>query len=123
MSPELLAEIHKWYSEGADQDDVVERLRLRTMPSGYKIHTWREVHYSRLWPPLIHSCIGKDETKVEKLHSILAKLEYTHCVNLLNSKGVHFKNHLYVPEVHPITGVEFCEREYESHVFKVHTCM
>jgi len=59
---------------------------------------------------------------VEKLRSILAQLEYTHCVNLLHDKGALFKDHLYVPEVHPITGIEFCEREDEGHIFKVHTC-
>ena len=35
------------------------------------------------------------------------------------SKGVPFNNHLYMPEAHPITGLEFCEREDEGHVFKV----
>jgi len=35
------------------------------------------------------------------------------------SKGVPFNKHLYVPEIHPITGMEFCEREDEGHVFKV----
>ena len=30
-----------------------------------------------------------------------------------------FKDHLYVPEVHPLTGAGFCEREDEGHVFKV----
>ena len=42
VSLELLSEIQKWYSEGANQDDVVERLRLRTVPPGYKIHDWTE---------------------------------------------------------------------------------
>lgn len=37
---------------------------------------------------------------------------------------VPFKDHLYVPEVHPVTGMQFCEREDEGHVFKVHVhCM
>jgi len=31
-----------------------------------------------------------------------------------NSKGVPFKDHLYVPEVHPVTGLGFCEREDEA---------
>lgn len=35
--------------------------------------------------------------------------------------GVPFKDHLHVPEVHPLTGVLFCEREDEGHVFKVVT--
>lgn len=43
---DLLTESHKWYSEGANQDDVVERLRLRTVPPGYKIHSWTELRYT-----------------------------------------------------------------------------
>ena len=58
---------------------------------------------------VIPGCIGKDETKAEKLRSILAQLEYAHTVNLFYSKGSHFKDHLYALEIHPITGVEFCE--------------
>ena len=46
VSLQLLAEIQKWYSEGANQDDVVERLRLRTVPPGYKIHNWIEGTYT-----------------------------------------------------------------------------
>ena len=34
-------------------------------------------------------------------------------------KGVDFVNHLYVPELHPVTGEVFCEMEDEGHVFKV----
>lgn len=55
----------------------------------------------------------------EKLRSILAQLDYHHQVNTWHDKGVPFKDHLYVSEVHPITGMQFCEREDEGHVFKV----
>ena len=65
-------------------------------------------------------CTGKDETKAEKLRSILAQLEYRHQINSWQMKGVPFKDHLYVPEIHPITGVGFCEREDDGHVFKVY---
>ena len=47
VSLELLAEIHKWYSVAAKQDDAVERLKLKTATWLYKIHSWTEVHYSR----------------------------------------------------------------------------
>ena len=64
--------------------------------------------------------VGKDESKVEKLRSILAQLEYKYEINLWQSKGVPFKDYLYyVPEVHPVTGLGFCEREDEGHIFKV----
>lgn len=63
--------------------------------------------------------IGKDETTTEKLRSLLAQLEYKYQVNLYHSKWIPFKDHLYVPEVHPITEVAFCKREDEGHIFKV----
>lgn len=46
-------------------------------------------------------------------------MEYTFLINQWESKGVPFKSHLHVPEVHPVTGYVFCEREDEGHVFKV----
>ena len=46
-------------------------------------------------------------------------MEYQYQVNLFHSKGIPFNNHLCVPEVHPITGKGFCEREDEGHIFKV----
>ena len=68
-----------------------------------------------------HFSVGKDETTVEKLWSIMAQLEYTYQINSWHAKGVPFKHHVYIPEVHPTTGIEFCERENEGHVFKVST--
>ena len=44
-------------------------------------------------------------------------------MNQWNEQGVPFKTHLYVPEVHPVTGMHFCEREDEGHVFKVCVCV
>jgi len=49
---------------------------------------------------------GKDETKTEKLRS---QLEYKHQIETFNEQGVPFKQHLYVPEIHPITQTGFCE--------------
>ena len=54
------------------------------------------------------------------LRSILAQFEYTFQVCDWDRKGVPFKVHFYVPEVHPITGAEFHEREDDAHVLKVH---
>ncbi|XP_065893229.1 uncharacterized protein [Dysidea avara] len=105
VNSDLLREVYQWNEEGATIDDVIERLRLRTVPPKYvgTIHTWID---------------GKDETRVEKLRSLLAQLEYKYLINDWHSKGVPFKDHLYVPEVHPLTGAGFCEREDEGHVFK-----
>lgn len=36
----VLSEIFLWRSEGATDMDVITRLRLRTVPSGFKPHRW-----------------------------------------------------------------------------------
>ena len=53
--------------------------------------------------------LGKDETLVEKFCSIMAQLEYQYQINVWSDKGVLFKERLCVPEVHPVTGMTFCE--------------
>lgn len=62
------------------------------------------------------------ESEVEMLKSIFAQLEYTYEVCSWHSQGVHFRHYLYIPEMHPLTGQMFIEREDEGHVFKVYTC-
>lgn len=66
-----------------------------------------------------NNIIGKTETQTDKLKSILSQLHYKYLVEQYEAKGISFCSHLYVPEVHPITEMEFHEREDEGHVFKV----
>lgn len=40
VSEELLKEISSWRDEGATNEDVLTRLRQRTVPKGYTYHTW-----------------------------------------------------------------------------------
>ena len=63
--------------------------------------------------------IGKTESLKDKLHSILAQLEYQHRLKQWEECGVDFRTYLYVPEVHPETQDVFYEREDEAHVLKV----
>ena len=44
VNSELLQEVYKRNMEGATMDDVIERLRLRTVPSKYtrSIHSWTD---------------------------------------------------------------------------------
>ncbi len=57
------------------------------------------------------------------LRSILSQLQYTYLVHKWDREGIPFKQHVYVPEVHPLTGKTYHEREDEPHVLKVHcTC-
>ena len=40
VSTELLREILFWQSEGATMNDIIVRLRQRTVPPGYTPHTY-----------------------------------------------------------------------------------
>ena len=40
VSNSLLKEIWQWKTEGCSDVDVIARLRLRTVPLGYDVHTW-----------------------------------------------------------------------------------
>lgn len=63
--------------------------------------------------------LGKSETAVDMLRSILSQLEYRNEILQWERKGVPFRTRAYVPETHPLTGEPFHEREDEAHVFKV----
>ena len=54
-----------------------------------------------------------------KLRSILSQYEYSYQVRQWDNEGVPFRTHIYVPEMHPISQMPFCEREDEAHVLKV----
>ena len=62
---------------------------------------------------------GRTKGIKDKLRSILAQFKYQHRLQQWEQKGVEFRTYLYVPEVHPETNEEFCEREDEAHVLKV----
>ena len=66
------------------------------------------------------SLLGKKETPLDMLRSILAQLQYHHDIMEWENKGVPFCSRMYVPEVHPLTGNPFNEREDEAHVFKIY---
>ena len=40
ISTELLREIQQWYDHGATVYDVIDRLRMKTVPPGYATHSW-----------------------------------------------------------------------------------
>ena len=41
----VLSEIRQWTSDGAHRDDIVDRLRRRTVPPGYEYHLWSPGKY------------------------------------------------------------------------------
>ena len=66
---------------------------------------------------------GRKEDKADMLKPILAEMEYQHQVCYWDSNGVPFRTYnyfiVYIPEIHPITGKEFHEREDFAHVLKL----
>ena len=122
---EVLCEVLLLKRNGMTMEDIVSRLRCRTVPSGYPIHSWRTLSGIHV---LSHSYIvsdvclyldGESESLDDKLRSILAQMEFTHVVRSWDQKGVPFRTYIYVPEEHPELGTVFHEREDEGHVYKV----
>ena len=111
------------------ENDIIDRLRTRTVPFGHKIHPWKKGKCNRhfisstvAYNPthmVYLIIIGSTETKIDKVRSILAQMEYTFQINSWTVQGIPFDRYIYVPEVHPITGKEFHEHEDEGHVLKV----
>lgn len=66
-----------------------------------------------------------NETKAEKLRSILAQMEFTYVICSYHEKGIPFRHHLYVPESVPNDQVDYPyhEREDSAHILKVCTIM
>ena len=42
VDSDLLEKVCSWIRAGATTNDIIERLRLETVPAGYKFHTWTE---------------------------------------------------------------------------------
>ena len=64
-------------------------------------------------------CVGKSETPLEMLKSILAQLEFQYHILEQEKKEIPFRCRMNIPELHPLTGVLFHECKDEAHVFKV----
>ncbi len=132
VSPVLLCEILLWRAvQSLSWEDIISRLRLRTVPAGYTYHAWKAgrsnyIHAHNLTDVNVFLYIDfsagqdiKDEAIADKLRSILAQLEFSKTTKEYNQKGVAFCTHLHVPEIHLDTGYSWYEREDPAHVLKV----
>jgi len=101
--------------------DVIDRLRPRTVPSGYEFHTWTPGIHILLYGNylVLFYYIGKSESFEDKLRSILAQFHYMYEIEKYEAQGIPFKTYMYVPEHHPETKNLFYEREDEAHLIKV----
>jgi len=47
IPPHVLRDICSWRMQGISMKDIVDRLRPRTVPSGYTFHVWKEGIYDK----------------------------------------------------------------------------
>lgn len=77
ISKDVLKMIYSWKLAGADTNDIIDRLRVQCVPSGYYVSTY------------LHNIDRPIETYSDKLRSILAQSEYSHQICQYTMKGVH----------------------------------
>lgn len=53
VDADLLKKVHSWIRAGAIIDDVIERLRLETVPTGYTFRTWTEGTFTCPLPHIV----------------------------------------------------------------------
>lgn len=68
VSAEILEKIFIWKQSGAEDNDILERLRLQTVPSGYSVQSWTPGMFD------LFNCI--DQTEVPKV-CVLTVFSYT----------------------------------------------
>ena len=104
VSEALLKELLLWKIKGCIDDDVVIRLRQRTVPVGHKFHSWITGNKGIL---IAYSlCVSK----YSDMHEEKKKLRPTNCDQYsfkLGKEGCQFRSHLYVPERYLLTGEVF----------------
>ena len=54
VSVDLLKEIHLWIEESCSFTDIIEKLRQRTVPSGYDYHPWITGECSSILKPHVN---------------------------------------------------------------------
>ena len=128
VTPALLCEIWLLRTlQCLSWDDIISRLRLRTVPAGYSCHAWKSgsiviINFILKEKMVIVLFTGQkldEEQHADKLRSFLVQLEFSYRVCEYDCQGVPFRSHLHVPEVHPLTGHTWYEREDPGHVLKV----
>lgn len=73
------------------------------MPAGYQPYSFKA---------------DTQENLTDKLKSLVATYRFRHRVAELKHQGVDFSTYLYIPEVNPVTGDVFHEREDHCHILK-----
>ena len=100
----VIEELHQLQTrDGMSFEDALTRMRGALVPPGYEPHPFR--------PKVLESLL-------DKLRSLVATYRYRHRIEELAADGVDLTCYLYVPEMDPITGDFFHEREDHCHILK-----
>ena len=90
-------------NDGLTLEDSITFLRQSLVPAGYQPYSFK---------------VDTQENLTDKLKSLVATYRYRHRVAELKHQGVDFSTYLYIPEVNPVTGEVFHEREDHCHILK-----
>ena len=104
IPPEVVEELHLLQTtHGMAFEDALTVVRRALVPPGYEPYPFR---------PKV------PETLLDKLRSVVATYRFRHRILELKTQGVDFSGYLYIPEMDPITGDHFHEREVHCHILK-----
>ena len=104
VSDKIITKLHDLQAtEGKSLKAALWTIRQESVPAGNEPHTWRE---------------HKTETVVDMLRSIVATGRFQAAMDKYESEGVNFKQHLYVPEIDPVTGERHIDMEDHNHLEK-----
>lgn len=82
-------------------EDAVTFIRGKLVPAGYTPYPFRT---------------NTEESFLDKLRSIVATYTFRNAIMELKAEGVDFSQHLYVPEMDPVTGCVRHDRSDQNHL-------
>lgn len=89
--------------DGLTLEDSVTFLRQSLVPGGNQPCSFK---------------VDTPENFTDKLKSLVATYRFRHRVEELKGQGVDFSTYLYIPEIDPVTGDVYHEREDHCHILK-----
>lgn len=105
VSEATLLKILDWKRTGASMDEIIDMLRMQTVPAGYTIHPWNPgiavcvYLYAHV---LVQWCVNAlyafntqgrpKETRADKLRSIIAQMAFTYKIDQWEKEEYHFAN-------------------------------
>lgn len=99
----LILQLDELINSGLSLEDAVTFIRGKLVPAGYTPYPFRT---------------NTEESFLDKLRSIVATYTFRNAIMELKAEGVDFSQHLYVPEVDPVTGCVRHDRSDHNHLLK-----